>query len=407
MSEPDGRPAEPTPAEALAKILGCVQPLPVESRPLGTLYGAALAEAIVAERDQPPFDRVTMDGVAVASSAWKAGRRRFHVAGVQAAGAAPLSLRSTDDCLEVMTGAMLPVGCDAVIPFERIRIEDGHAELDDRPAIEPYVNVHTRGLDCRAGETLLASGARVGGPELMVIASAGRARVQVRAEPRIVVITTGDELVEPGDPVAPWQIRRSNAHALRGALTARGYTRVADDHLPDNPAVLHERLGLHLATHDVVVLTGGVSMGRFDHVPNVLRELGVTEVLHRIAQRPGRPFWFGVGRDRQLVFGLPGNPVSALVCFTRYVAPALAAAIGSRTTTVPTAQLAKEHSLKPALWFFLPVQLQNQDAALKAEPRPTRGSGDFVSLLGTDGFLELPPGPTVYAAGRTFDFYAW
>jgi molybdopterin molybdotransferase len=407
MAEPDARPAEPTPAEALAKILACVRPLPVESRPLAALNGAALAEDIHAERDQPPFDRVTMDGVALASSAWRAGRRSFRVAGVQAAGAAPLELGSDDDCVEVMTGAMLPHKCDAVVPFERLHLKDGYAELGDEPRIEPLMNIHTRALDCRAGERLLASGTRIGGPELMVIASSGRARAQVRAEPRVIVITTGDELVEPGEPIEPWQIRRSNAHALRGALAARGYTQVADDHLRDDPRELRERLASHLATHDVVILTGGVSMGRFDHVPETLRQLGVRQVLHRVAQRPGRPLWFGVAADGQLVFGLPGNPVSSLVCLVRYVVPALATAIGASTDRPRTAELAVEHAVKPSLWFFLPVRLRNDAATLKVEPQPTRGSGDFVSLLGTDGFVELPPGPALYAAGRPFDFYAW
>jgi molybdopterin molybdotransferase len=407
MAEPDARPAEPTPAEALAKILACVRTLPVESRPLAALNGAALAEDIHAERDQPPFDRVTMDGVALASSAWIAGRRSFRVAGVQAAGAAPLELGSADDCLVVMTGAMLPRGCDAVVPFERLRLADGRAELGDEPRIEPFVNVHTRALDCRAGDRLLASGTRIGGPELMVIASAGRARAQVRAEPRVIVITTGDELVEPGEPIEPWQIRRSNAHALRGALTARGYTQVADDHIDDDARELRTRLESHLATHDVVILTGGVSMGRFDLVPETLRQLGVQQVLHRVAQRPGRPLWFGVGPHGQLVFGLPGNPVSSLVCLVRYVVPALAAASGARMTRQQTAALAAEHSVKPALWLFLPVRLRNDEATLKVDPQPTRGSGDFVSLLGTDGFVELPPGPAIYAAGRQLDFYAW
>jgi len=170
---------------------------------------------------------------------------------------------------------------------------------------------------------------------------------------------------------------------------------------------LRERLAVHLATHDILILTGGVSMGRFDHVPQTLRDLGVRQVLHRVAQRPGRPLWFGVGPSRQLVFGLPGNPVSSLVCLVRYVVPALSTAIGARATTTQTAELSAAHSPKPALWFFLPVRLRNVGARLTAEPQPTRGSGDFVSLLGTDGFVELPPGPAQYAAGRQFDFYAW
>jgi molybdopterin molybdotransferase len=153
--------------------------LPVESRPLSALHGAALAQDVVAERDQPPFDRVTMDGVAIASSTFSGGQRRYRIAGIQAAGASPLTLESDRECLEVMTGAILPRGCDAVVPFERVRIADGVAELPDLLAIEPYVNVHTRGLDCRSGERLLESGSRIGGPELMVIASAGSPRAQV------------------------------------------------------------------------------------------------------------------------------------------------------------------------------------------------------------------------------------
>jgi molybdopterin molybdotransferase len=408
MTDTDANRVEPTPAQALGRIVGRVRPLPVESRPLATLHGAALAQDVVAERDQPPFDRVTMDGIAIASAAWSKGRRRFEVAGIQAAGAAPLTLSSADHCLEVMTGAVLPLGCDAVVPYERLELADGVAELRDSTPIEPFVNVHTRGLDCRAGERLLEAGTRIGGPELMVIASAGLPRAQVRAEPRIVVVTTGDELVEPGEPIEAWQIRRSNAHALRGALTSRGYCQVADDHLADDPDELRDRLAAHLATHDVLILTGGVSMGRFDHVPAILRELGVSEVLHRIAQRPGRPLWFGVGGSGQLVFGLPGNPVSSLVCLVRYVVPALAEAIGARPAEPEAVALGEPFRVKPALFFFLPVALRT-DATLGrvALPRTTHGSGDFVSLLGTDGFVELPPGPAEYPAGRTFPLYRW
>ena len=191
------------------------------------------------------------------------------------------------------------------------------------------MNVHARGLDARAGEHLLGEGTRLGPPELAVLASAGLSHARVQAEPRIVIVTTGDELVEPGLPIEAWQVRRSNAHALRAALAGRGFARVAEDHLPDEPRQMRERLMRHLDTHDVLVLTGGVSMGRFDHVPAVLRELGVTEHLHRIAQRPGKPLWFGVSGRGQVVFGLPGNPVSALVCLLRYVVPGLLAASGA------------------------------------------------------------------------------
>lgn len=398
----------PTPAEAEALVRERVQPLPVESRPLESLAGAVLAQSVRSERDQPPFDRVTMDGVAFASQAWRAGRRRFRIAGTQAAGQPPLSLADPEECLEAMTGAMLPHGCDCIVPVELLRVEDGTAIIEDGVPVEPFLNVHTRGLDAREGDMLLARGTRLGAPELAVLASAGMPRAEVRSEPRIVIVATGDELVAPDQPIAAWQIRRSNSYALRGALTLRGYRRVAEDQLPDDPAVLAERLAAHLATHDVIVLTGGVSMGRYDHVPSVLRQLGVTEVFHKVAQRPGKPMWFGIGPAGQTVFGLPGNPVSSLVCMLRYVLPALAAMQAERVRSAEHVPLGAAFKVRPELAYFLPVQVEHSPTlGLVAMPRPTRGSGDFISLLGTDGFVELPPGPREFPSGHLAPLYRW
>jgi molybdopterin molybdotransferase len=230
----------------------------------------------------------------------------------------------------------------------------------------------------------------------------------VRIEPRILIATTGDELVAPDQPIAAWQVRRSNSYALRGALNLRGHQRVAEDHLPDDHAVLAERLSAHLATHDVIVLTGGVSMGRYDHVPSVLRQLGVKEVFHKVAQRPGKPIWFGIGSTGQTVFGLPGNPVSALVCLLRYVVPALAAMAGAPARGTEHIPLGSAFRVKPALACFLPVGVEySSTLGMVAMPRPTRGSGDFISLLGTDGFVELPPGPREFAAGFLAPLYRW
>jgi molybdopterin molybdotransferase len=268
--------------------------------------------------------------------------------------------------------------------------------------------VHTRGVDCREGDMLLATGVRLGAPELAVLASAGLPRAQVHAEPRVLIVGTGDELVAPGEPIQDWQVRRSNTYALRGALALRGFTRLAEDHLGDDPVQQQERIATHLATHDVLVLTGGVSMGRFDHVPRTMQSLGVREVFHKIAQRPGKPLWFGIGPQGQVVFGLPGNPVSALVCLVRYVVPGLLAMMGSRAAPVDVIPLGAPFRIKPALWYFLPAQLERSALqGVVAMPRPTRGSGDFVSLLGTDGFVELPPGPAEYPVGHLAPFYRW
>jgi molybdopterin molybdotransferase len=400
--------ALPTPAEAEALVRDRVRRLPVESRPLASLAGGVLAQSVRAERDQPPFDRVTMDGIAIASSAWREGRRRFRIAGIQAAGQPPLALAAPEDCLEVMTGAVLPAGTDCVVPVELLRMADGTAELDAAATIEPFANVHTRGLDCREGDLLLARGTRLGGPELAVLASAGLPRADVHADPRIMLVSTGDELVEPGEPIEDWQIRRSNTCAMRGALALRGFARVAEDHLPDDPQLLRDRLATHVATCDVLVLTGGVSMGRFDHVPSALRNIGVEEIFHKVAQRPGKPMWFGLAPQGQAVYGLPGNPVSALVCLVRYVAPGLRAATGAPPDPQDVVALGAPFKVRPVLSFFLPVQLERSPSlGLVAMPKPTRGSGDFISLLGTDGFVELPPGPADYPVGHLATFFRW
>jgi molybdopterin molybdotransferase len=396
-----------SPAEAEALIRDRAPAMSVETAPLVDLTGAVLRERIVASRDQPPFDRVTMDGIAFASSASGAGRREFRIAGAQAAGARQLVLASADACFEVMTGAVVPQGCDCVIPVERICVEDGVAKLADDVVPVPGMNIHRRGLDSRAGSLLLEPGTVLGPPEVAVVASTGLARAEVARSPKIVVISTGDELIEPGEPVADWQIYRSNAYGVLGALRRRGFTRLTHDHLPDHLETLRTRLRELLAQNDVLVLSGGVSMGKFDYVPQVLTELGISLVFHKIAQRPGKPMWFGVG-DGRAVYALPGNPVSTLICLTRYVIPGLAAAMGAKPAAVDVVALAQAFEVKPALTYFLPVRLAADHLGhICADPRPTRGSGDFTSLIGTDGFVELPPGPQVIPSGTVVPFYRW
>src|SRR6202171_2401192 len=191
-----------------------------------------------------------------------------------------------------------------------------------------------------------------------------------------MIFSTGDELIEPGDPIADYQVRRSNAYAVAATLRIRGFGRVGDDHVADDEVVMRERLALHLTTHDVVILSGGVSMGKFDLVPKVLTQLGVQEVLHRGAQRPGKPMWFGVGPRGQAIFGLPGNPVSTLVCLIRYVIPAIAEAMGTRRVLPERLALASAVSFDPPLSYFLPVSIEHDAWGQPwAHPRPTNGSG--------------------------------
>lgn len=382
--------------------------LPIESLPLAQCAGAVLRENVYAERDQPPFDRVAMDGIALSAAAVQRGRRSFELQATQAAGDPALTLESDAHCIEIMTGAVLPEGCDAVVPVEQIEVHAGVARLtaEARPFAGSYV--HRRGSDRTQGALLLSTGLVLHAPEIAVAASAGMARLRVSAQPAVVVISTGNELIEPGEPIAPHQIRRSNAYAVASALREHGFQRVADDHLPDDAALLRERLAFHLRTHEALILSGGVSMGRFDLVPKVLAELGVESVFHGIAQRPGKPMWFGIAPNGTAVFALPGNPVSTLVCLARYVLPALYAAMGR--TPPPPERLALSEAVdwQAGLTGFLPVTLQTDDwGRTWAVPAPTNGSGDFSALAQTQGFVELPPGPAHYSKGFVTRLHRW
>jgi molybdopterin molybdotransferase len=396
-----------TPAQAETLIEQHLTCLPIESLPLTQTAGAVLRENIYAERDQPPFDRVAMDGVALCTAGAASNTGRLRVAGIQAAGDPPQTLADPDTCIEIMTGAMLPRGCDAVVPVEQVQRNGAFAEIG-RKSVQPWQNVHRRGSDCTQGALLLAAGTRLSAPEVAIAAGAGMARLRVSAQPMIVVISTGNELVEPGEVIEPHQVRRSNAYGITAALRQHGYARVADDHVRDDEEELTSRLGFHLRTHDVLILSGGVSMGKLDLVPKVLEKLGVSLVFHHVAQRPGKPMWFGVSQSGPAVFALPGNPVSTLVCLSRYVLPALRAAMGQAAVDAPRIALTAPVDVKAPLAFYMPVKLKSDDwGRTSAEPKPTNGSGDFTALAGTDGFVELPPGPNTFPKGFVARYFSW
>jgi molybdopterin molybdotransferase len=374
---------------------------------LGDAAGRILRQDVQAERDNPPFDRVCMDGVAVASAAFAEGSRNFHLQGTQAAGAVPMTLAGAGEAIEVMTGAVLPHGTDSVIPLEEYDLADGRLALKAEATAEPWRNVQRRGSDSSPGVPMLTAGMRLGAAELAVVASAGLAQITVSRQPRITVVSTGDELVEPGLPIADHQVRRSNAYGVAAALRLHGYTQVVDEHLRDDEVLMQQRLGAILESRDVLVLSGGVSKGKFDFVPAALKALQVEEVFYQVAQRPGRPMWFGIGPRGQLVFGLPGNPVSTLVCLVRYVLPALRAAMGQRIAGRARVTLIEALDGRK-MTYFMPVSLQPDPATPgAATARPPQGSGDFLALAGTDGFAELPPRPEGYPAGFMADFYPW
>lgn len=383
-------------------------PLPSKSVALHAAYGEVLREPIVADRTFPPYNRVTMDGIAFALDRYRQGTTRFTIQGVQAAGKEPFALSDASNCIEIMTGSVLPDGCDCVVPVEDLELGDGTAILKTDLELRAMQNVHLQGSDRLLGEVLLEAGTPLRAPELAVAATTGKAEVLVTARPSIAVISSGDELVEIDETPQVHQIRRSNAYALQGALSLAGFHEVTLSHVPDDRKAMKENLAACLERSGVLVLSGGVSKGRFDVIPAVLNELGVTTQFHGVWQRPGKPMWYGTGANQQMVFGLPGNPVSALVCCYRYVLPALHHAMGHHAIAPERAVLAESVTFTKPLTLFQPVKiLEDTDGIRRARPVPFNTSGDLAALAGSDGFIQLDAGQDLFEKASVHDVWRW
>lgn len=378
--------------------------LGTELVPLDAALGRVLRETIHADRDFPPFNRVAMDGIAIAYQSFAGGQRAFRIAGMQRAGQAEQTLADANTCLEAMTGAMLPVGTDTVIRYEDLTLADGLATItiDD---VQDGQNVHHQANDRRAGDALISPGALLRPAHIAVAASVGKSTLTVSVLPRIALVSTGDELVDVHEPPLPYQIRRSNTYMLRAALQTMGLT-ASLHHLPDDEAVLEAGLADLLEAHDLLILNGGVSAGKADFVPDTLTRLGVERRFHKVEQRPGRPLWFGraaigTAGNRKTVFALPGNPVSTVLCFYRYLKPYLQATLGQTPDPVRYARLTTPVTFLPPVTYFLPVSLATDtDGSWLATPLPGSGSADFANLLTADAFAELPAGENEFEAGR-------
>lgn len=393
--------------EAIEAVLAATTASTTETVAADESTGRVLRQIIRAERDQPPFDRVTMDGIAFAWADYESGQRNFPVQGMQAAGDEVMTLRD-GQCIEIMTGAALPENANCIVPVERIAVVDGIAEIEPEYVVKKDRYIHPRGSDYAKGAHLLTPGKCVSPLDIAVIASCGETQVDVAKDPVIRVISTGNELVAAGRSIKAHQIRMSNGPALVSLLASHGYDHCEHDHIVDDIDALRERLAKHLGEAEVLVLSGGVSMGKADYVPAVLADLGVEVNFHKISQRPGKPMWFGVGPDGQLVFALPGNPVSALVCCRQYVIPALRKAAGMTETAPVFAALASNVSFKPALTCFQPVKLISGAAGQTlAIPVKTNTSGDFAALSATDGYVELPKDQTNFPAGTAVFLHRW
>lgn len=363
--------------------------------------GKVLAEEVVADRDFPPFNRVSMDGIAIHSESWQKGKRKFQIEGVQAAGESQKELSNRDNAFEVMTGAVLPKGTDAVIRYEDLLVESSFASVQVEN-VNAWQNVHRQGQDARQGDVLISEGMVLSPAEIALLASVGKSTVRVKEFPKTAIVASGDELVEINSIPLPHQIRRSNTYAIEAAMKTLGW-KGEQFHLPDEEEILRRSLHEIVEKFDVVILSGGVSQGKFDFIPTVMESIGVKKIFHQVNQRPGKPFWFGASANGKVVFALPGNPVSTYMCFYKYIKPWLLRSMGVEIET-QHAILAKDFTFLPKLTYFLQVNLKNESGRLMAYPEAGGGSGDFANLKKIHGFLELPPDRQEFKAGEVFPF---
>ncbi len=372
----------------------------VENVPLQVSVNRVLGESIKADRDFPAFDRVSMDGIAIQYEVWKSGKKEFPVEFVQAAGNPQSQLVSAANCAEVMTGAVLPGNTDTVIKYEDLEMNSNLACIVSK-TVEQGQNIHRRGIDCRENEVVLEPGIILSPAEIALLAAVGKIDVDVFQFPKAAIIASGDELVDIKEIPQPHQIRRSNTYAIEAAMMAMNW-KAEQFHFPDDKSILLKSLETVLRDHEVLILSGGVSKGKFDFIPRVFEELGIQKLFHQVNQRPGKPFWFGSGQGKT-VFALPGNPVSTYMCFYRYVRPWLFRSLGVYQPEL-TASLARDFNFSPNLTYFLQVAVKLEQGKLVAYPEAGGGSGDFVNLKNVTGFLQLPPETSTFLAGQVFPY---
>ncbi len=367
---------------------------------LSKAVGRVLAEDIFADRDYPPFHRATKDGIAMRYSTNNTNTP-LAIKGIIAAGTPQLRLPADNSCMEIMTGAVVPVDADTVVMYEDIEIVSGHAHLKKQP--EKGQNIHYKGSDDTKGALLVKSGKLIGAAEIGILATVGRSVIKVKRLPSVAIVSTGNELVEIDQKPQPHQIRRSNAHTLNAALSALGVP-AALFHLPDDATLIKNQLGDLLGSHDVLLLSGGVSKGKFDFIPRVLAELNVDKEFHMVKQRPGKPFWFGSHKNHNtLVFSFPGNPVSTFVSFHVYFIDWLRASL-----RLPQHQLSvvlqEELLINGTFTRFIGVKTTWKDGKLLAKMINTNSSGDLISLGAYDGFIRLAPRQKPYMPGEVVPY---
>jgi molybdopterin molybdotransferase len=393
--------------EAQARVLAAARPLATEDVPLADALGRVLADDVASAIDVPPFDSSAMDGYALVAGP----EAELEVVGESRAGRPAEAAVEPGKAIRISTGGVVPAGATAVVPVERSEAvgerpgapAGGEASGPDRirvAASAPGENIRRAGEDVRAGRVVLARATPLGPAELGVAASVGRASLRCARRPRVAILVTGDELTEPGRPLGPGRIYSSNGWAL-AAQAERASARVtARETIPDDAADTRAALAGALDSADVVIVSGGVSVGPHDHVKPALAELGVEERFWGIRLRPGKPTWFGA-RGEKLVFGLPGNPVSAMVGFHLFVRIALAALQGADPSARrASATLDEPLPRHPNREQAVRVHLETSGDGWRARATGPQGSHMLTSMLGATALARIAPGDGEVRAGE-------
>jgi molybdopterin molybdotransferase len=384
--------------QALQTVLNTSQDFGVEEIPFLKSLGRILKEEIFADRDFPPFHRVSMDGIVIDFAAFKNGQRAFKIEGIQAAGSEQIALQNAENCIEVMTGAVLPNNANAVIRYEDVTIDNGVATINI-DAINERQNIHTKGKDGKSGALLISENTLISAAEIGVLATVGKSFVKVAKQPKVMIVSTGDELVAVAETPLAHQIRRSNVFTLV-SLLERLQIPSETAHITDDKPILKSKIATYLKAYDVLLFSGAVSKGKYDFLPEVFEELGVEKGFHTVAQRPGKPFWFGQTNTCS-IFGFPGNPISTFVNCLAYFYPWYYKSVGLEVRE-ETAILAEDVKFKPNLAYFLQVKLENKKGQLMAYPISGNGSGDLASLLKAAAFIQLPSGTVEFKKGAVY-----
>jgi len=384
--------------EALQIVLNSAQNFGIEEIPFIKSVGRILKEEIIADRDFPPFNRVSMDGIAIDFQQFKNGQRTFKVEGIQAAGSEQITLQNTENCIEVMTGAVLPNNVNTVIRYEDVTIENGVATININ-AINDAQNIHNKGTDGKFEDILISQNTKISAAEIGVLATVGKSFVKVARQPKVMIVSTGDELVGVDEIPLEHQIRRSNVFTLV-SLLERLNIPSETAHITDDKPILKSKIECYLKEYDVLLFSGAVSKGKYDFLPEVFEELGVEELFHKVSQRPGKPFFYGQ-TNTCCVFGFPGNPISTFVNCLAYFYPWYYKSVGIETNQ-ETAVLGDDVSFKPSLTYFLQVKLESENGKLIAFPIIGNGSGDLASLVHTDAFIQLPDDKKEFKKGDVF-----